>query len=153
MTPMAHEFTYRRRVEFADTDAAGVCHFASFFRFMEEAEHAFYRSLGTVAYREAGGRIEGMPRVAVSCEYLAPARYADELDVRLVVREKTAKAIQYDVSFAAARSGERVVLARGTMRVVYVEREAGAEDWRAAGLPPALREAIDVAPEAPRDPV
>ena len=148
---MAHEFTYRRRVEFADTDAAGVCHFASFFRFMEEAEHAFYRSLGTVAYREAGGRIQGMPRVAVSCQYLAPARYADELDVRLVVREKTGKAIEYDVRFEAERAGERVVLARGTMRVVYVVREAGAEDWRAAALPADLRDAIEPAPAAPGD--
>lgn len=146
MTRMAHEFTYGRRVEFAETDAAGVCHFASFFRFMEEAEHAFYRSLGAAAYRAEGGRIEGMPRVAVSCEYLRPARYADELDVHLSVREKTSKAIEYAVRFQVERDGQAVTVARGTMRVVHVIREQGEEDWRPADLPPGLRDAIEVAP-------
>jgi len=146
MTRMAHEFTYRRRVEFAETDAAGVCHFASFFRFMEEAEPAFYRSLGAAAYRDEAGRIEGMPRVAVSCEYLSPARYADELEVRLSVREKTAKAIEYAVRFRVVRDGEAATVARGTMRVVHVVREAGEADWRPADLPARLRDAIEVAP-------
>jgi len=144
---MAHEFTYRRRVEFADTDAAGVCHFAAFFRFMEEAEHAFYRSLGGSAYRSEEGRTEGMPRVSVSCEYLRPARYADELDVRLAVREKTAKAIEYAVRFDVVRDGAPVTLARGRMRVVHVVRTAGEDEWRAADLPAGLRDRIEVAPE------
>lgn len=143
---MAHEFTYRRRVEFADTDAAGVCHFAAFFRFMEEAEHAFYRSLGAAAYRSEAGRIEGMPRVSVSCDYLRPARYADELEVRLTVREMAAKAIEYAVLFEMELNGRRITLARGCMRVVYVVRTVGDDDWRAAELPPELRDRIEVAP-------
>ena len=42
MTP----FTTTRRVEFGDTDMAGIMHFANFFRFMEAAEPDFLRSLG-----------------------------------------------------------------------------------------------------------
>jgi YbgC/YbaW family acyl-CoA thioester hydrolase len=34
------------RVEFTDTDMAGIVHFSSFFRYMEVTEHAFFRSLG-----------------------------------------------------------------------------------------------------------
>ena len=37
---------YKRRVEFAETDMAGQVHFSNFFRYMEAAEHAFFRSLG-----------------------------------------------------------------------------------------------------------
>ena len=43
MTP----FTTTRRVEFGDTDMAGIMHFANFFRFMERTEHAFLRTLGS----------------------------------------------------------------------------------------------------------
>lgn len=143
---MAHEFTYRRRVEFAETDAAGVAHFSIFFRWMEEAEHAFYRSLGAAAYRREPDGVEGMPRAAVGCEYLRPVRYADELEVRLIVREKSARAIGYDVIFTRNDDPGATVVARGTMRVVHVTRPHGALEWTASELPAALRDGIQVAP-------
>ena len=43
---MPYEFKAVRRVEFSETDMAGIVHFSNFFRYMETAEHAFYRSLG-----------------------------------------------------------------------------------------------------------
>ena len=43
---MPYEFQLSRRVEFSDTDMAGIMHFSNFFRFMEAAETAFLRSLG-----------------------------------------------------------------------------------------------------------
>lgn len=36
----------RRRVEFVETDAAGIVHFSSFFVYMEQAEHELLRHLG-----------------------------------------------------------------------------------------------------------
>jgi len=44
---MAYEFKLVRRVEFNETDAAGIVHFSNFFRYMESVEHAFFRSLAT----------------------------------------------------------------------------------------------------------
>ena len=96
---MTHEFIFRRRVEFAETDTAGVAHFTAFFRWMEEAEHALYRSVGGSAYRWGPEGVEGMPRTAASCEYLRSVRYGDELHVRLIVREMTERSITYDVEF------------------------------------------------------
>ena len=43
---MTAQFVTTRRVEFADTDMAGIIHFANYYRYMEEAEHTFIRSLG-----------------------------------------------------------------------------------------------------------
>ena len=43
---MATGFVYHRRVTFAETDMAGIVHFSNFYRYMEEAEHAFLRSRG-----------------------------------------------------------------------------------------------------------
>ena len=47
-------FTTTRRVEFGDTDMAGIMHFANFFRFMESAETEFLRSPRAV--RDVGAR-------------------------------------------------------------------------------------------------
>jgi len=145
---VTHEFTWRRRVEFAETDTAGVAHFAAFFRWMEEAEHALYRSVGESAYRWHADRVEGMPRSAASCEYLRPVRYGDELDVRLIVREVTERSISYEVEFR--RAGEDCgavdgseLVAQGSMRVVHVVRPHGALEWRVTRLPQVLREALD----------
>lgn len=147
---MTHEFTLRRRVEFAETDTAGVAHFAAFFRWMEEAEHALYRSVGGSAYRWQADGVEGMPRSAASCEYLRPVRYGDELDVRLIVREVTERSISYDVEFRrAGEEGDAAdgseLVARGSMRVVHVVRPHGVLEWRVARLPEVLREALDPA--------
>ena len=43
---MAAEFSISRRVQFAETDMAGVVHFSNYFRWMEEVEHAFFRAVG-----------------------------------------------------------------------------------------------------------
>ena len=40
---MPYEFKLTRQVEFSETDMAGIAHFTNFFRFMEAAEHAFFR--------------------------------------------------------------------------------------------------------------
>ena len=42
---MAHEFKLTRRIEFFETDLAGIVHFSNFYRMMESTEHAFFRSL------------------------------------------------------------------------------------------------------------
>jgi acyl-CoA thioesterase FadM len=39
-------FSINRRVQFAETDMAGIVHFSNYFRWMEEVEHAFFRSVG-----------------------------------------------------------------------------------------------------------
>ena len=43
---MAYEFTAYRKVEFSDTDMAGLVHFSNYFRYMEIAERDFFQSLG-----------------------------------------------------------------------------------------------------------
>ena len=47
-------FEVTRRVEFYETDAAGIVHFSNFFRYMETAEHAFLRSLGHQFHEQHG---------------------------------------------------------------------------------------------------
>ncbi len=72
-------FHYPRRVQFAETDVAGIAHFSGYFRYMEEAEHALWRAAGlsVVAYDLH------WPRVAAYCEYRQPLRFEDEIDVKV----------------------------------------------------------------------
>ncbi len=107
---MAHEFRTRRRVEFAETDCAGIVHFANFLRYMEEAEHAFLRSLGMSVHTDA----IGFPRLGATFEYLRPARFEDVLDIHIWVKRKGRTSIVYNAVFS--RGGEEV--ARGEIATV-----------------------------------
>ena len=72
---MPTPFLTTRRVEFGDTDMAGIMHFANFFRFMEVAESDFLRGRGlTVSWVENGMKF-GFPRVSVSCDFTRPVRF------------------------------------------------------------------------------
>src|SRR5262249_13806581 len=96
--PSTHTIT--RRVEFSETDLAGIMHFSNFFKFMETAEHSFYRALGLkLVARGADGASIGWPRVSASCDYRRPLKFEDEVDVTLKVAKKTEKAITYDFLF------------------------------------------------------
>ena len=44
--PDYFHFSHQRRVEFSDTDMAGIVHFANYLRYVESAEHALWRHLG-----------------------------------------------------------------------------------------------------------
>lgn len=94
-----HEYRTQRRIEFADTDMAGIVHFSRFFVFMESAEHDFLRSLGCDVHFEHQGRHLGWPRVAASCRYLSPVRFGELLDIRLAIQRKGRRALTYRVSF------------------------------------------------------
>jgi len=90
---MPSPFRTSRRVEFCDTDMAGIVHFSNFFRFMEFAEQEFLRSLGlSVAWTENGER-RGFPRVAASCDFLKPVRFEDVLDITVTVANVGSKSV------------------------------------------------------------
>lgn len=103
-------FTTKRRVEFCDTDMAGMMHFANFFRFMESAEHDYLRSLGlSVIWIEAGQQL-GFPRVSASCDYLKPAHYQDMLEIAVSVERIGQKSVTFTFEFR--RDKEVIALGR-----------------------------------------
>ena len=59
---MAQVFTTSKRVEFRDTDAAGIMHFSAYFTYMEEAEHELLRSIGTSVVLNVGDDTLSWPR-------------------------------------------------------------------------------------------
>ena len=88
-------FVHHRRVAFGDTDMAGIVHFAAFFRYMEEAEHALLRHLGVGVFQPDGDRTLSWPRVSVSCDYQAPARFGDVIDVAVRIDRLGDRSVTY----------------------------------------------------------
>src|SRR2546427_9601784 len=87
------EYRYTRRVQFYETDAAGIVHFSWFFRYMEEAEHALWREAG-LSISPPGAEI-GWPRVAASCDFHRALRFEDEFEVRIRIAEIAQRTIRY----------------------------------------------------------
>jgi YbgC/YbaW family acyl-CoA thioester hydrolase len=137
------EFTTRRRIEFADTDMGGIVHFSRFFVFMETAEHQLLDALGTSVVLEHEGHSIGWPRVAASCEYESPARFGDELEIRVRVRRRGTKSMSYDFRFLGPAGRE---IAHGQMTSVCCVLEAG-EPLRAIPIPESVAARIEEAEE------
>jgi YbgC/YbaW family acyl-CoA thioester hydrolase len=131
---MSKPFRTQRRVEFVDTDMAGIVHFSNFFRWMESAEVEFLRSRGLSVKVSWEGRLLGFPRVAASCDYLRPARFEDLLDIAVHVEKVGRKSVTYGFEFS--RGGE--VLARGRMSSVCC-LVTGTEELESVEIPPSLR--------------
>lgn len=118
---MSEPFSITRRVEFGDTDMAGIMHFSNFFRFMEVAETAFLRSHGlTVSWTE-GGQSYGFPRVSTACDFLRPLRFEDEVKIAVTVEKIGKKSIGYKFTFSLA--GQPV--AEGRMSSVFCRKAGG----------------------------
>lgn len=112
-------FRYRRRVEFAETDLAGIAHFSVFFRYMEEAEHALWRAAG-MSIAPPGD--PGWARVAAAFDFKAPLRFEDEFDVVVEIAEVGRRKVTYRFTF---EHGERLI-GTGTMTTVPVLKVDGA---------------------------
>jgi acyl-CoA thioester hydrolase len=133
-------FRYPRRVQFAETDLAGIAHFAMFFRYMEEAEHALWRAAGLTIAKS--GEDAGWPRVAASLDFKAPLHFEDEFEVVVTIEKVSRSTISYR---HVILKDERVI-AEGTMTAIHVGKRLG-EALKSAPIPvqviDALRAAAD----------
>ena len=102
-------FHTTRRVEFGETDMAGIVHFSNFFRYMEAAECEFLRARGLSVKLDWEGQTIGFPRVSASCDYIAPARFEDVLDVAVSIERIGTKSVTYAFEFTRAGT----LIARG----------------------------------------
>jgi len=141
---MAYQFKIRRLVEFSDTDMAGIVHHAVYYRYMESAEHAFFRSLGlSVAPPQTPASV-GWPRVHTEADFSAPLRFEDEVEIRLLVAEKKSKALTYAFRLRKLNAPQPVEVARGAITVVCVRMVKGR--MKATNIPKAIAAKIQVAP-------
>lgn len=134
---MDNTLTMKRRVQFSETDMAGVLHFAGYYRIMEEIEHALWRKCGLSVMTRDGDRPIGWPRVSTSCEYFGPARFEDELELTLRVATISEQSVSYEVDFLL--DGRRI--ATGRMTAVCCVIDNGA--FTPTAIPARLRAVLE----------
>jgi len=142
---MACDCKVVRRVEFCETDMAGIVHYSNFFRYMEVAEHEFFRSLGfSVVTRQVDPPL-GWPRVHAECDYQQPLRFEDEVEIHMLVSEKKSKSLKYVFRFRKLNATPPTEVARGSLTVVCVTHQHG--KMSAATIPKIIADKIEVAPK------
>jgi YbgC/YbaW family acyl-CoA thioester hydrolase len=131
-------FRYQRRVQFAETDLAGIAHFSVLFRYMEEAEHALWRAAG-MSIAKAGENV-GWPRIAASLDFKSPLFFEDEFEVVVAIEKISRSTIAY--RHTIVRGG--TVIAEGTMTAVHVDKKPG-EMLKSAEIPKQIADALRAA--------
>jgi acyl-CoA thioester hydrolase len=137
---MPFEYRLTRRVQFYETDMAGIVHFSCYFRYLEEAEHAMWREAGLSI---ADGSGIGWPRIAASFEYHRPLKFDDEFEVHLRIVGKDARTIRYEGVITSSETR----IATGTLVVKCVTNRPG-EPMRGADIPAEIDALFQVAPGA-----
>ena len=132
---MASSFRYARRVQFAETDLAGIVHFSWIFRYMEEAEHAAWRAAG-LSIAERGGPL-GWPRVAASFEFRNPLHFEDEIEVVIRLADVGSRSLQYEHTIVRGD----VVIGSGRITTVCVQKTAEGQ-MRAVEIPAEILERL-----------
>lgn len=103
---MSSRYKCQRRVEFRDTDAAGIAHFSTFFTMMEQAEHAWLRELGFSVIMQRDGATLSWPRVAADCTYESPLRFEEIVELEGEITRMGRTSVCYRYRF---RCGDRSV--------------------------------------------
>jgi acyl-CoA thioester hydrolase len=104
--------TVQQQVQWADTDAAGHCHFTAPMRWVEQAESLLYERL-EIAETTAGR----VPRVHFEIDYLSRLYFRDTFQVNLSVERVGTTSLTYTFEI----SGRNALAARGRFVVVLTK--------------------------------
>ncbi|MGE0712787.1 MAG: acyl-CoA thioesterase [Planctomycetota bacterium] len=120
---MADEWTISRvRVIYGDTDAMGVVYYGNYMRYLEQARGELMRGLGK-PYGEVEARGLAIPVAEVGVRYLAPARYDDELLVKIKVAKLTGATVRFE--YEVVRASDETLLATGFTRHAVIDVAKG----------------------------
>src|SRR3954469_12448466 len=111
----------RRRIEWMDTDAAGIYHWTTVFRLAEAAEAALHTALGIADFT-----FGATPRVAVQATFARALRFNDPVEVRLAVERVGHTSVEYRLAIES----DAGTAAEGSVTSCLVDRATGrAAPW------------------------
>lgn len=143
---MICEHTSTRRVEFSETDMAGLVHFSNYFRYMETAERDFFESVGLDLIQTSPGKLVGWPRARAECKFNAPLRFGDTIEIHLAVKAIKDRSIDYQFRiFCRKKDGSRIQAAKAHMTTVLTKLDEKGE-LQSMEIPPEIRSCITEAP-------
>jgi acyl-CoA thioesterase FadM len=119
-----------RRVEWMDTDAAGIYHWTTAFRFAESAEAALHTALGI-----ADVTFGATPRVHVEADFERALVFNEVVEVDLAVRAVGRTSVEYGLVITGG-AGPAVA---GTIKACFIDRSTR----RAVPWPDEIRERLE----------
>lgn len=127
----AASIEFKRRLRWADADAAGRLHFPRIFEIVEEAESELLREAGWPM--DVRRREHDFPRVNINCNFYRIIALDDPFRLRFSVGKLGRTSIRYD--YQVFDAAEELAI-EGTMTVVVMQAGKPAE------IPEALRAAL-----------
>lgn len=119
-------------VRYAETDAMGIVHHASYIVYFEEGRSSYARQRGSdYANFERAGHFLAVAEV--SARYLKPARYGQQLTIRCWIVDMQSRALTFGYHISDAATGETHVT--GETRHICITPDGRAcaipAEWRA----------------------
>lgn len=108
---MGPSIRIQRRLAWPDTDAAGVWHHSTLWRWVEEAEAELHRARGVIEHT-----FGHTPRRHLEAEFLRPLRFDDLVDIELWVTRMGRSSITYGATVVH----DEAVVATASMTAVRV---------------------------------
>jgi acyl-CoA thioester hydrolase len=138
------DFVHRLEVRFRDCDALGHVNNAVYFTYLEQTRFAHWRALwGFGPGERPGSQLpEGMPGVILAhaeCDFRRPARYGQQLEIRLRVPHVGRTSFRYEYQIVDEEG--RPVADAKTIQVMY-DYQAG----RSVTIPDEIRRLLSGAP-------
>ena len=128
---MSASIELKRRLRWADADAAGRLHFPRIFELIEEAESELVRQIEWPMNRSLG---YDFPRVHIECRFIRVISLDEPFRLRLTVGKLGRTSIRYD--YQVIDAGEELAI-EGTMTIVVVK------DGKPTPIPETLRSALE----------
>ena len=114
--------SYRKKVQYYETDMMGMAHHANYIRWMEEARIEFLDQLGfPYARMEADGIIS--PVRAVSCQYKKPCTFGDTLSIAVTV--DSFNGVVLTLGYDMTRESDGALVCQARSEHVFLRREGG----------------------------
>jgi len=111
------------RARWSETDTAGIAHFTSFFVYFEAAEKKLFREILRTNFSNPPEtrKIFGLPRVEAYCQYFAPAKFDDLLEVELKIGKIGRSNITYE--FTVFNKTSNKISASDRVKVVAIDKD------------------------------
>ena len=101
------------RVRYAETDRMGVVYHANYLVWMEIGRVELCRSAG-LRYRDMEGDGVLLTVAEVSCRYLAPVQYDEEVIVRTAIMQASSRLVRFGYEMASVAPARKVATGSST---------------------------------------
>ncbi len=109
------------RVRYAETDKMGFMYYSHYATYFEVSRVEMFRSMG-ISYNEMENRGIMMPVADMSVKYIKPARYDDELSIRVRVQKMPEIKMVFDYEIY---NQDSILITTGLTTLFFMDAKTG----------------------------